>query len=83
MNHMHSAHAPPLKRPVNLSVDGRLVAEAREFGIPLSAALEDVLRVRIAAAREARWLAENKAAIADSNARVEREGMFSDALRSF
>lgn len=83
MNPMHSEKPPPLKRPVNLSVDAQLVAQAREYGIPLSAALEEALKVRIAAAREARWLAENALAIADNNERIVRDGVFSDGVRSF
>ena len=66
------------RRPVNLSLDASLVAEARSFGIPLSQTLEAALRERVKAEREARWLEENREAIAEYNARVAAEGPFVD-----
>ncbi len=71
------------KRPVNLTLDGALVDEARALGIPLSATVEAALRTSVAEARERRWLEENREAIAAYNARVERDGMFGDDVRMF
>ena len=68
----------PLRRAVNLSLDARLVEEARELGISLSAAAEEALRARVHAAREARWKEENREAIGDYNARVASEGTFGE-----
>jgi antitoxin CcdA len=64
------------KRAVNLSVDADLVAAAREQGLNLSQVLDDALRQRVAAARADDWARENRQAIEDYNARVERNGIF-------
>lgn len=82
MNDPH-ANPAPRRRAVNVSVDPLLVAEAREYDIPLSATLEAALRQRIAEARRARWLEENEEAVAAFNARVEASGAFSDGLRRY
>ena len=75
------ASAP--KRPTNVSVNADLLRQARELNINLSQALEERLTERILAARQRRWLDENKVAIEDYNRRVEQEGVFSDGLRRF
>lgn len=43
---------------------------------------EEALRARVKAEREARWLAENHAAIEDYNARVEAEGAFGEQFEN-
>jgi antitoxin CcdA len=78
-----SSSTPSRRRAVNLSVDPTLVPDARELGIPLSQAFEEALRVRIAQARRSRWREENRLAIDEYNARIERSGVFSDGLRRF
>lgn len=70
--------APATRKAVNVSLDAALVAEARELGIPLSATFEEALRARVQAEREARWLAENRGAIDDYNARVDAAGTFGE-----
>ncbi len=77
------ASPPAAKRSLNLTIDGRLIDEARELGLPLSALFEETLRERVQIARAGRWLAENRAAIEAYNARIERDGMFGDDLRMF
>ena len=69
------------KRPTNLSINGDLLAKARELDINLSAtlALAEALRRR----QREQWLAENRTAIAAYNADVETSGVFSDGLRGF
>jgi antitoxin CcdA len=90
---MKSAHKPkparrpkkstrPQKQAVNLSVDASLVAAAREEGLNLSHVLDGALRQQLAAARADTWARENRQAIADYNARVERNGIFG-RLRRF
>lgn len=71
------------KRPANVSVRAELLDKAKRLGINLSRTLEDRLAelVRDAEARE--WLASNQRAIDAYNKRVEREGIWSDGLRSF
>lgn len=57
----------PFRRPTNVSIDARLVAEAKELGINVSRASEDGLARELKAERERRWLEENKEAIAEYN----------------
>ena len=77
------AHQAIRRRPLNVTVDPQLVAEARALGIPLSATVEEALRARIAIARQERWRAENADAILEANERVARGGTFGDAFRNF
>ena len=81
MNARHPASAS--KRPANVSVRAELLDKAKLLGINLSRTLEDRLAelVRDAEARE--WLASNQRAIDAYNKRVEREGIWSDGVRSF
>lgn len=71
------------RQAVNLTVDSRLLAEARELGLNLSQELAQALREAVARERRQRWLDENRAAIAAYNRHVEENGVFSDGLRSF
>lgn len=75
--------APAGKVPVNLTVRADLVRPARELGLNLSAVLEEALEQAVRARRREAWLAENADAIDDYNARVERNGVFSDDWRQF
>lgn len=71
------------KKPVNLSVNGDLLAVARELNINLSATMEAALAEAIKRKQSERWLAENQAAIHAYNERVDKHGVFSDGLRKF
>ena len=71
------------KKPVNLSINGDLLAAARELNINLSATMEAALEEAVAKSRRERWLADNEAAIAAYNERVDSNGDFSDGLRQF
>jgi antitoxin CcdA len=71
------------KKPVNLSINADLLREARAREINLSATLEQALTEAVAERRRQQWLAENQTAIANYNARVDADGVFSDGLRSF
>jgi antitoxin CcdA len=77
MSHAHPAPSSS-RRAVNLSVDRELIDAARELGIPLSSTLEEALRIRVLAAREHQWLADNAEAIGAYNERVGREGTFGE-----
>lgn len=57
----------PFRRPTNLSIDARLVADAKELGINVSRASEEGVARELKAERERRWLDENKEAIAAYN----------------
>jgi antitoxin CcdA len=72
-----------MKRATNVSVDARLLAQARELDINLSKSLEDALRERIALAAGERWRRANAKAIEAHNERVAKKGLFSDRLRRF
>lgn len=71
------------KRATNVSVNEGLLKAARELGINLSATLEKAVEAEIIERRRARWQQDNRAAIEAYNARLEREGAFSDGLRGF
>jgi len=70
-----SAHAPAARRPTNVSLDTRLIAEARALGVNISRACERGLLEQVAEARGAQWLAENEGALASSNSYVEQHGL--------
>ncbi len=71
------------RRPANVSLPAGLVEEARRLDINLSRACEDGLQRAVAAARRASWLAENQAALEESNAWAEANGLPLAALRLF
>lgn len=71
------------KKPVNLSINSDLLAAARELNINLSATMEAALFEAVQRKRHERWLAENQAAIASYNERVDSGGVYSDGLRKF
>lgn len=64
------------KRAVNLSVDAALLAEAKALGANLSQTLEDALRAKLREQRHQQWRDENRAAIEESNAELDRNGMW-------
>ena len=64
-----------LRKPVNLSLDPALMAEARELGVNASRAAEAGLRSAVAAARAEAWRRDNAAALESSNAWVEANGL--------
>ncbi|MGZ8219806.1 type II toxin-antitoxin system CcdA family antitoxin [Methylomagnum sp.] len=71
------------KRPANLSINSDLLRQAKELDINLSQTLEQVLADRVREKRAECWRRDNRKAIADYNADVERNGVFGDGLRSF
>ncbi len=81
MTTLFDAETP--RKAANLSVNGDLLAKAREAGLNLSAVLEAALVEALRAKRREAWLADNAAALEAYNAQVERRGVFSDGLRSF
>lgn len=71
------------KRAANLSVNAELLDQAKALEINLSATLERALEAEVRARKRELWLAENRDAIEAYNERIERDGIFSDGLRSF
>ncbi|MFN4157656.1 MAG: type II toxin-antitoxin system CcdA family antitoxin [Gemmobacter sp.] len=64
-----------VRKPVNLSFDPALVAEARDLGVNVSRAAEAGLRAAVAVARAEAWRADNADAVASSNAWVAEKGL--------
>lgn len=71
------------KKATNLSINSDLLRQTRELNINLSQTVEDYLSELVREAKRKQWLAENAEAIAAYNARIERDGVFSDGLRRF
>lgn len=63
------------RRPANVSLDARLVADAKSLGVNVSRACEAGLVVELKKVREANWLDENREAITGYNAWIERNGV--------
>ncbi|MDQ6989167.1 MAG: type II toxin-antitoxin system CcdA family antitoxin [Mariprofundaceae bacterium] len=81
MSQVFDQQAP--KKAANLSINSDLLAQAKKLKINLSATLEKTLVAELSKKKEQAWLAENKEAIAEFNQRIEKQGLFSDALRTF
>lgn len=75
--------AIPQKKSTNLSINSDLLRRARAHKINLSRTLEERLTEILKLEEREAWLMENADAINDYNARIERNGVFSDGLRSF
>jgi antitoxin CcdA len=71
------------KRAANVSISNELLHQARSHGINLSQALEERLAELISEKERENWLRENRIAIEAYNRRIERDGVFSDGLRTF
>ncbi len=81
MNQVFDTQAP--KRPTNVSVNSDLLTEAKKLNINLSATLEASLIELVSSKQRELWKQENKVAIEVYNQRVDKNGVFSDELRSF
>jgi antitoxin CcdA len=73
----------PQKQSTNLSINSDLLRRARAHKINLSKTLEERLTEILRQEEREAWLAENAGAISDYNDRIEKNGVFSDGLRSF
>ena len=78
-----NARSPSPKRPANVSVRADLLEQARRHDINLSRTLEDRLVELLREKERDAWLSRNRAAIEAYNKRVERDGVFSDGVRTF
>jgi len=74
---------PPQKKSTNLSINCDLLRRAREHKINLSKTLEERLTEILRHEEREAWRLENADAINDYNDRIEKNGVFSDGLRSF
>jgi antitoxin CcdA len=71
------------KKAANLSVDRELLERARGLKLNLSRVFEAGLSEAIRQRVQEEWLQRNRAALEAYNEHVEKDGVFSDGLRSF
>lgn len=71
------------KVATNLSARADIVRKAKALGLNLSELFESAVAEAIRQKQQEMWLAENRGAIDSYNARVERDGLFSDDWRKF
>ena len=71
------------RKSTSLTLDRRLLDEARTLGVNVSRAAEDGLTQAVRSARARRWREENAAAIEDYNGFVERGGVTLAGFRKF
>ena len=76
-----AAGSTPKKKAINVTVDPKLAADAKAAGVNVSGVLESALRAELKIRREALWREENRTAIDESNAELERNGLWCDAYR--
>lgn len=83
LNRKLAAEEKPARRPANISLNARVLAEAKALGINVSRACEIGLEAQIARVRRETWLEENREALEASNAYAEANGLPLAALRRF
>lgn len=71
------------KKAANLSVDGELLDSAKRLKLNLSQVFEAGLSAAIREKQREQWLSKNRAALEAYNEHIERDGVFSDGMRSF
>jgi antitoxin CcdA len=71
------------RRSTSLTLDRRLLDEARELGVNISRAAEDGVALAIRAARTRRWHEENAAAMDDYNRFIDAHGVPLSEFRKF
>jgi len=71
------------KRAINLSLNAEVLDMAREMGLNISQTVDALLTEEVLKQYWQRWQHDNAEAIAHYNARIEREGLFSDRWRTF
>ena len=69
------------KRPINLSLNAEVLEAAKALGINISQTVDELLMQEVLRRDRERWNEDNKDAIAAYNARIEREGTFSQRIR--
>jgi len=72
---MKTVPARSLKRATNISLDSRLLDEAKQLGVNVSRACEDGLAARVRELQGQQWLEENRDALLSSNEYVEKHGL--------
>jgi antitoxin CcdA len=71
------------KRAINLSLNSKVLDMARDMGLNISQTVDALLTEAVLKQHWVRWNEDNAEAIAAYNERIEREGLFSDRVRTF
>jgi antitoxin CcdA len=71
------------KRATNLTLNSKVLDTAKELGMNISATVDELLTAEVRRRYWQRWNDDNQGAIADYNARIEREGLPLAKYRSF
>ncbi|MBE0549297.1 MAG: type II toxin-antitoxin system CcdA family antitoxin [Rubrivivax sp.] len=71
------------RRAINLSLNAKVLDMARDMGLNISQTVDALLTEEVLRQYWQRWQQDNAEAIAHYNARIEREGLFSDRYRTF
>ena len=69
------------KRAINLSLNAQVLLSAKDLGMNISQTVDELLTQEVERRRLALWNEENRDAIAQYNARIEREGTFTQRIR--
>jgi antitoxin CcdA len=72
-----------MKKAANLSIDEKVIAEARAYDINISRAAEEGIAGAVKAEKERRWKEENAEAIQASNDYMRRHGIPLAEYRKF
>ena len=72
---MEPSPASASRKATDVTIDARLLEQAKSLGINISKASEEGLARAVAAKQEAIWLVSNQAALESSNAYVDRNGI--------
>ena len=71
------------RKSVNISIESRLIQEAKELGINISRAAEESIEKAVSEEKSRRWLLENKEAIENWNEYVLKNGLPLAKYRQF
>ena len=71
------------KKATNVSINSDLLEKARFYKINISSTIEKSLELLIKEKEAENWEKENIKAINEYNKRIEKNGLFSDGIRSF
>lgn len=72
-----------IRKATNLSIDAKVLADAKALDINVSRAAETGIVEAVRAEKNKRWLAENREALESSNAWVEKHGLPLAKYRQF
>ena len=69
------------KRAINLPLNAEVLSAARDLGMNISHTVDELLSKEVLRVYWERWNDDNRDAIEAYNARIEREGTFSQRIR--